>query len=173
MPPPYPLHSPIPVIDFAPSLPSLLNLPHLITLKSNPGCLLQSPNWLESTIEKVEPVLGIPRNSPRFGDGIELAVSMAKSTLETKFEVFTSFGCPDSEIHTMVRALPFTSFELFPQPNVVADTIPQKYFHLKIYSIPLISRKIVVTYRLKNNQTHPAPCSTTTVASLLPHHPSI
>ncbi|KAL4576492.1 hypothetical protein LXL04_012587 [Taraxacum kok-saghyz] len=101
MPPPYPLHSPIPVIDFAPSLPSLLNLPHLITLKSNPVCLLQSPNWLESTIEKVEPVLGIPRNSPRFGNGIELAVSMAKSTMETKFEVFTSFGCPDSEIHTM------------------------------------------------------------------------
>ncbi|KAL4557666.1 hypothetical protein LXL04_035852 [Taraxacum kok-saghyz] len=76
-------------------------------LLRNPGSLLQSPNWLESTIEKVEPVLGIPRNSPRFADGIELAVSMATSTLETKFEVFRSFGWSDSEIHTMVSALPF------------------------------------------------------------------
>lgn len=76
-------------------------------LLRNPGCLLQSPEWLESTIKRVEPVLGIPRNSPRFVDGIEIIISLSKLTLETKFGVFRSFGWTDSEIFTMVKALPF------------------------------------------------------------------
>ncbi|KAI3507212.1 hypothetical protein L1887_22078 [Cichorium endivia] len=78
-----------------------------VLLLSNPGCLLQSPEWLESTINKVEPVLGIPRDSPRFFDGIEMVGSLSKSTLEMKFAIFRSFGWSDSEIITLVRALPF------------------------------------------------------------------
>ncbi|XP_024970318.1 transcription termination factor MTERF2, chloroplastic-like [Cynara cardunculus var. scolymus] len=75
-------------------------------LMKNPGCLLQSPEWLETTIKKVEPVLGIPRESPRFVDGFETVASMTNSKLETKFEVYRSFGWSDSEIITMARALP-------------------------------------------------------------------
>ncbi|KAI3706165.1 hypothetical protein L1987_76423 [Smallanthus sonchifolius] len=76
-------------------------------LLRNPGCLLQSAEWLEATINKVEPVLGIPPESPRFVDGLEIIVSLSKSTLDMKFAIFRSFGWSESEILTMTRSLPF------------------------------------------------------------------
>ncbi|KAF5805706.1 putative transcription regulator mTERF family [Helianthus annuus] len=76
-------------------------------LLKNPACLLQNPQWLEATITKVEPVLGVPPESPRFLDGLEIIISLSKSTLDMKFGIFRSFGWSDSEILTMTKALPF------------------------------------------------------------------
>ncbi|KAF5810411.1 putative transcription regulator mTERF family [Helianthus annuus] len=76
-------------------------------LLKNPNCLLQNPEWLEATVSKVEPVLGIPPESPRFLDGLEIVISLSKSTLDMKFGIFRSFGWLDSEILIMAKALPF------------------------------------------------------------------
>ncbi|KAI3757420.1 hypothetical protein L6452_04957 [Arctium lappa] len=78
-----------------------------VILIKNPGYLLQTPEWLEATIKKAENVLGIPRGSPRFADGIEMVASMTTSKLEMKFGIFRNFGWSDLEIITMARALPF------------------------------------------------------------------
>nr|XP_043617167.1 transcription termination factor MTERF2, chloroplastic-like [Erigeron canadensis] len=78
-----------------------------LILLRNPGCLLQSVEWLDATIKKVEPVLGISAESPRFVDGIEIVVSMTQATLDAKFGIFRSFGWLDSEILKMTVALPF------------------------------------------------------------------
>nr|XP_043614576.1 uncharacterized protein LOC122586662 [Erigeron canadensis] len=73
----------------------------------DPNVLLTKSKYLESSIKKVEPVFGIRPNSPRFGDGIEMIVSMSKSTLERKLQIFRSFGWLDSDILTMTRTSPF------------------------------------------------------------------
>ncbi|KAL8199947.1 hypothetical protein R6Q57_013515 [Mikania cordata] len=75
-------------------------------LLKNPSCLLRNPDWLEATIKKVEPVLGIPPESPRFVDGLEMVLSLSESTIDMKSGIFRSFGWSDSEILTMTRSLP-------------------------------------------------------------------
>ncbi|GJX02555.1 mitochodrial transcription termination factor [Tanacetum coccineum] len=41
-------------------------------LLKNPGCLLQRVEWLDGVVKKLEPLLGIRPDSPRYLDGVEI-----------------------------------------------------------------------------------------------------
>ncbi|PWA58277.1 mitochodrial transcription termination factor [Artemisia annua] len=76
-------------------------------LLKNPGCLLQRAEWFDGAVKKVEPLLGIRPDSPRFLDGIETVMSLSEANLDKKLGVFRSFGWTDEEIVRMTGSLPF------------------------------------------------------------------
>ncbi|GJT64007.1 transcription termination factor MTERF5, chloroplastic-like protein [Tanacetum coccineum] len=75
-------------------------------LLKNPGCLLQRVEWLDGVVKKVEPLLGIRPDSPRFLDGVEIVKSFSEATLNKKLGIFRSFGWTEDEIVRMTGSLP-------------------------------------------------------------------
>nr|GEV07724.1 transcription termination factor MTEF1, chloroplastic-like isoform X1 [Tanacetum cinerariifolium] len=75
-------------------------------LLKNPGCLLQRVEWLDGVVQKVEPLLGIRPDSPRFLDGVEILMALSEATLDKKLMIFRSFGWTEEEIVRMTRSLP-------------------------------------------------------------------
>ncbi|GJZ55516.1 transcription termination factor MTERF5, chloroplastic-like protein [Tanacetum coccineum] len=75
-------------------------------LLKNPRCLLQRVEWLDGVVKKVEPLLGIRPDSPRFLDGVEIGMSLSEATLDKKLGIFRSFGWTEDEIVRMTRSLP-------------------------------------------------------------------
>ncbi|GJX02556.1 transcription termination factor MTERF5, chloroplastic-like protein [Tanacetum coccineum] len=76
-------------------------------LLKEPGSLLQRDEWLDGVVKKVEPLLGIKPDSPRFLDGVEIVMSLSEATLDKKLGVFRSLGWTEEEIVRMTRSLPF------------------------------------------------------------------
>ncbi|GJT19292.1 transcription termination factor MTERF5, chloroplastic-like protein [Tanacetum coccineum] len=75
-------------------------------LLRNPGCLLRHAEWLDGVVKKVEPLLGIRSDSPRFFDGVEIVMSFSEATLNKKLGIFRSFGWTEDEIVRMTGSLP-------------------------------------------------------------------
>ncbi|GAB4856232.1 hypothetical protein Ancab_014159 [Ancistrocladus abbreviatus] len=76
-------------------------------LRERPRCLLQRTKWLEDVLARVEVDLGIPRKSAMFVHGFHVLASLNPRTLESKFQVFKSYGWTESDILTMARKLPY------------------------------------------------------------------
>ncbi|GKC81062.1 mitochodrial transcription termination factor [Tanacetum coccineum] len=76
-------------------------------LLRNSGCLLQRAEWLDGVVKKVEPLLGIRPDSPRFLDGVVIVMTLSEATLDKKLMIFRSFGWTEEEIVRMTRSLPF------------------------------------------------------------------
>ncbi|GJR81425.1 transcription termination factor MTERF5, chloroplastic-like protein [Tanacetum coccineum] len=76
-------------------------------LLKNPGCLLQRVDWLDGVVRKVEPLLGIRPDSPRFLEGVQVVMCLSEATLDKKLGVFRSFGWTEDEIVRMTRSFPF------------------------------------------------------------------
>ncbi|KNA11306.1 hypothetical protein SOVF_136300 [Spinacia oleracea] len=94
------------------------------------------PKRLEEIFKKVDEELGIPPEASTFASAVVLLASLSEKTLETKCEIFKSFGWTDCDIKTMIRKAPrclnfsettirerlnFFMNELGCQPGYVAD----------------------------------------------------
>ncbi|GAB4833146.1 hypothetical protein Ancab_031391 [Ancistrocladus abbreviatus] len=77
-------------------------------VRRKPRNVLRRPKWLEDVLGRVEGELGIPRKSPMFIYGIMILASLNRKTLESKIQVFKSYGWTESDILTMVRRLPLS-----------------------------------------------------------------
>lgn len=73
----------------------------------NARFLLQTPSWLGNIVKQVEGEFGVSRNSGLFCYALEVVGSLSKSTIESKFQIFKSFGWSDSDVKLMFRKLPY------------------------------------------------------------------
>lgn len=71
-----------------------------------PKTLYGKPEWLEDVVVRVEEELGIPRQSAMFMYGVDALAAMSKKTLESKYEIFKSYGWSQSDVLTLGRKLP-------------------------------------------------------------------
>ncbi|PWA42471.1 mitochodrial transcription termination factor [Artemisia annua] len=127
-------------------------------LLNNPGWLLQRVEWLDGVMKKVEPLLGIRPDSPRFLDGIEIVMSLSEATLDKKLGIFRSFGWTEEEIVKMTRSLPFclrrsegaikASLEWFKEEIGYEGEYLSTHPKLLVYSL---EKRIVPRYRVWAN----------------------
>ncbi|GMH28841.1 hypothetical protein Nepgr_030684 [Nepenthes gracilis] len=73
-----------------------------------PRFLAQDSKWIEGVLARVEEKLRIPRDASMFLSGVYLVSSLSEKSLESKYQVFKSFGWTESEVTTMVSKLPFS-----------------------------------------------------------------
>ncbi|GAB4856233.1 hypothetical protein Ancab_014160 [Ancistrocladus abbreviatus] len=71
-----------------------------------PRMLLHSDKWLQDVVIRVEEQLETPQLSPLFIRGVVALASLKQNTLESKFQVFKSYGWAKSDILTIVRKFP-------------------------------------------------------------------
>ncbi|KNA20138.1 hypothetical protein SOVF_055120 [Spinacia oleracea] len=76
-------------------------------LLRNPFALLRKTEFIQDTLIRVEEKLGIPRDSPRFLLGIMLLASVRETTIESKKQIFKSFGWTESDVVTLTISSPF------------------------------------------------------------------
>ncbi|XP_059281312.1 transcription termination factor MTERF2, chloroplastic-like [Lycium ferocissimum] len=72
-----------------------------------PRFLLNNPEWLERAVHRLEINFRMPPVSLTFLHAVEVLGSFDESKLERKFDIYRSFGWPDSDICKMVRKLPY------------------------------------------------------------------
>ncbi|XP_077251511.1 uncharacterized protein LOC143890715 [Tasmannia lanceolata] len=73
----------------------------------NPRYLMQKPNWIKNVIDLVEFKFGISSRSGMFLYAIDTIGSLSNSTLDSKIQIFESFGWTKSDIETAFRTLPY------------------------------------------------------------------
>lgn len=64
------------------------------------------PENFEEMSRVVENDFGIPRGSPMFYYGFEVVSTIAKSTIDRKFDILRSFGWSDADVRTIVGKHP-------------------------------------------------------------------
>ncbi|CAI9106528.1 OLC1v1005710C2 [Oldenlandia corymbosa var. corymbosa] len=97
---------------------------------------------MEEILNRVENVLGIPRESGMFRYGVEILFKLSMSTVDEKFGVFRSFGWSDSEILGMVRILPLILSMSGPRIREVVDYFMNELGYTPDY---LASRPVFLT----------------------------
>ncbi|KAH9627168.1 hypothetical protein KSS87_018408 [Heliosperma pusillum] len=70
------------------------------------GCFLRKPEFFRNVLVRVEEELGIPRNSRMFFYGIYVLTCLSKECLESKCEVFRSFGWTEYDVSELLRISP-------------------------------------------------------------------
>ena len=75
-------------------------------LRAKPSSFLRSIKSLENILISVEGKLGIPRNSRMFVYGVHLLASNCERNIESKCQVFKSFGWSQSDIGELMRRGP-------------------------------------------------------------------
>ncbi|XP_056686083.1 transcription termination factor MTERF4, chloroplastic-like isoform X3 [Spinacia oleracea] len=76
-------------------------------LLRNPFPFLRKTEFTQDALIRVEEKLGIPRDSPRFLLGIMLLNSLKETTVESKRQIFKSFGWTESDVVTLTISSPF------------------------------------------------------------------
>ncbi|XP_074316831.1 transcription termination factor MTERF15, mitochondrial-like [Silene latifolia] len=71
-----------------------------------PGSYLKNTDVFENIVVRVEKELGIPRNSGMFTYGIRLLCGSSKKSMESKCEVFKSFGWSEYDVFEVMRRNP-------------------------------------------------------------------
>lgn len=71
-----------------------------------PSPFIGKPKSFEDLLINVEEKWGIPRDSPMFLYGVHLVGSLSDETMESKCQVFKSFGWTESDIRGIVRRNP-------------------------------------------------------------------
>lgn len=72
----------------------------------NPRLVTQNPVKLEEKLDQVELEFGISPGSVMFSYGLSAVCSTNKLSLRRKFELFRSFGWPDSDIEIVAKSQP-------------------------------------------------------------------
>jgi len=67
---------------------------------------VKDTKWLQAILIRVEQKLGIPRSSSMFLHGISAMAGMSEECLESKFELFRSFGWSELDILTLAKRNP-------------------------------------------------------------------
>lgn len=75
-------------------------------LLAKPSAFVRSTKSLENILIRVERKLGIPRNSRMFFYGVYLLASHCERNIESKCQVFKSFGWSQSDIRELMRRGP-------------------------------------------------------------------
>ncbi|GAB2289452.1 hypothetical protein Dimus_023761 [Dionaea muscipula] len=75
-------------------------------LLRNPMYLVCNPKWVQECLVRVEPVLGIPRESGMFLHGFIVMAALSKRDLELKFELFKRYGWSESDVLKMAKRMP-------------------------------------------------------------------
>ncbi|WMV54376.1 hypothetical protein MTR67_047761 [Solanum verrucosum] len=73
----------------------------------HPRLLLNSPEWIEKAVNRLEKDFHMPLSSGMFLHGVQVLVSLDESKLERKLHIYRSFGWSDSDICLMVQKLPY------------------------------------------------------------------
>ncbi|XP_074281146.1 uncharacterized protein LOC141606057 [Silene latifolia] len=71
-----------------------------------PGAYLKDTEFFRNTMVRVEKELGIPRNSGMFVYGIRLLCCFSKKGIESKCQVFKSFGWTEYDVSELMRGNP-------------------------------------------------------------------
>ncbi|GAB4857556.1 hypothetical protein Ancab_015464 [Ancistrocladus abbreviatus] len=71
----------------------------------HPKCLIYHTQWLEECLVAVEETWGIPRHSTMFEWGFPVMATFNKANLQSKYEIFKSYGWSEADILTMARKL--------------------------------------------------------------------
>ncbi|GAB2289424.1 hypothetical protein Dimus_023733 [Dionaea muscipula] len=76
-------------------------------LLRHPRELCFSPKWVQESLDRVEQVLGIPRQSAMFVYGFLVTVSLSKKNFKLKFEMFKRYGWSESDLLVMAKRSPY------------------------------------------------------------------
>jgi len=129
----------------------------------HPRLLLNSPEWIEKAVNRLEKDFHMPLSSGMFLHGVQVLVSLDESKLERKLHIYRSFGWFDSDICLMVQKLPYcltsseakirTTLKFFMnelgyEPNYLASHAPLLKLSLEKRIIP---RNEILKF-LKENQ---------------------
>ncbi|KAH0746014.1 hypothetical protein KY285_007671 [Solanum tuberosum] len=79
----------------------------LKAFRRHPRLLLNSPEWIEKAVNRLEKDFHMPLSSGMFLHGVQVLVSLDESKLERKLHIYRSFGWSDSDICLMVQKLPY------------------------------------------------------------------
>lgn len=72
-----------------------------------PRRITYNRDWLEDVLHRVEYAYGISHESKMFYYGVEVISGLKKSTVDSKFGMFRSFGFSDEQIYGMFRIFPY------------------------------------------------------------------
>ncbi|KNA11683.1 hypothetical protein SOVF_132930 [Spinacia oleracea] len=76
-------------------------------LLRDPCSFLRKTEFIQDALIRVEEKLGIPRHSPQFLLGVILLTSFKETTIESKRQIFKSFGWTESDVVTLTILSPF------------------------------------------------------------------